>query len=86
MYYYFTGVKSWGWFYDYHYAPRIGDLGSKATWGRSGGALEDGGTRGIGYLSFDFELGQPFRPYEQLMGVLPVASRELVPKAYHVSA
>lgn len=98
MYYYFTGVKSWGWFYDYHYAPRIGDLGSRATWGArkstgvkdnsdvtGTGVFEGGGARGISHLEFVFEIGQPFRPYEQLMGVLPLASREHIPKAYHVS-
>ncbi|KAJ3799720.1 exonuclease II [Lentinula aff. detonsa] len=79
MYYYFTGVKSWAWFYDYHYAPRISDLSSKATWGGEGG----NGRRGIAQLSFDFKLGQPFRPYEQLMGVLPVASKDHIPAAYH---
>ena len=35
-------------------------------------------------MSFDFELGIPFRPYEQLMGVLPVASMEHIPLAYQV--
>lgn len=31
----------------------------------------------------DFELGQPFRPYQQLMGVLPDRSKSIVPTAYH---
>jgi 5'-3' exoribonuclease 1 len=36
-------------------------------------------------MSFNFELGRPFRPFEQLMGVLPAASKELIPAAYRVS-
>lgn len=36
-------------------------------------------------MSFSFELGKPFHPFEQLMGVLPEASKELVPLAYRVS-
>ncbi len=30
-----------------------------------------------------FHLGQPFRPYQQLMGVLPDRSKVIVPTAYH---
>lgn len=30
----------------------------------------------------NFRLGKPFRPYEQLMGVLPDRSKQIVPKAY----
>jgi hypothetical protein len=35
-------------------------------------------------MKFQFELGSPFKPFEQLMGVLPVASKEHIPVAYHV--
>ncbi|KAF7319188.1 5'-3' exoribonuclease 1 [Mycena chlorophos] len=64
MHYYYSGVASWGWFYDYHYAPRISDL------------------RGVDQMTFEFDLGRPFRPFEQLMGVLPVASKDHIPLAY----
>ncbi|KAK8854783.1 hypothetical protein IAR55_003522 [Kwoniella newhampshirensis] len=62
--YYYKGVSSWGWFYNYHYAPRITDL------------------KGIADYKFDFDIGKPFTPYQQLMGVLPEESREHVPLAY----
>ncbi|KAF7721539.1 hypothetical protein EC973_004513 [Apophysomyces ossiformis] len=65
LHYYYNGVASWGWFYPYHYAPRISDLVN----------LEK-------YQDFKFELGQPFRPFEQLMGVLPSLSKKLLPLAY----
>ncbi|KAL6704388.1 exonuclease II Exo2 [Coniothyrium glycines] len=31
----------------------------------------------------NFKLGQPFKPFQQLMGVLPDRSKSIVPKAYH---
>lgn len=31
----------------------------------------------------NFKLGQPFKPYQQLMGVLPDRSKTIVPSAYH---
>ncbi|KAL1753974.1 exonuclease II [Schizophyllum commune] len=64
MHYYYSGVASWGWFYNYHYAPRISDLS------------------GVDKMTFIFNLGKPFRPFEQLMGVLPAASKDHVPEAY----
>ncbi|THH31525.1 hypothetical protein EUX98_g2669 [Antrodiella citrinella] len=64
MHYYYSGVASWGWFYDYHYAPRISDL------------------KGVDQMSFHFELGKPHFPFQQLMSVLPEASKEHIPRAY----
>ena len=65
LYYYYRGVASWPWFYQYHYSPMISDVikGLKAD--------------------VNFKLGQPFHPYEQLMGVLPDRSKKIVPVVYH---
>ncbi|KAF8536400.1 XRN 5'-3' exonuclease N-terminus-domain-containing protein [Trichophaea hybrida] len=38
--------------------------------------------KGLG-ANLDFKIGQPFRPFEQLMGVLPDRSKKIVPEAYH---
>ncbi|ERF74043.1 hypothetical protein EPUS_03858 [Endocarpon pusillum Z07020] len=38
--------------------------------------------KGLG-ADMNFQLGQPFRPYQQLMGVLPDRSKKIVPTAYH---
>lgn len=65
LHYYYDGVASWGWFYPYHYAPKISDLKNI-----------------VRFQDHDFTLGQPFKPYEQLMGVLPSLSRKLLPFAY----
>jgi 5'-3' exoribonuclease 1 len=39
-------------------------------------------TKGLG-ADINFKLGQPFKPYQQLMGVLPDRSKKIVPLAYH---
>jgi hypothetical protein len=35
-------------------------------------------------VDMNFDLAQPFKPFEQLMGVLPSRSRKLLPQAYRV--
>lgn len=40
--------------------------------------------KNVDKMEFHFELGKPFRPFEQLMGVLPEASKDLIPEAYRV--
>lgn len=34
-------------------------------------------------MKLDFKKGKPFRPYEQLMGVMPAASNHTIPTAFH---
>ncbi|KAK2763075.1 hypothetical protein FQN54_009708 [Arachnomyces sp. PD_36] len=65
LFYYYRGVASWPWFYQYHYAPMISDV-----------------KKGLG-ADMNFKLGQPFRPFQQLMGVLPDRSKKIVPQTYH---
>jgi len=64
LYYYYEGIPSWGWFFPYHYAPKISDIVN------------------ISDFNIKFELGEPFHPFEQLMSVLPSASRQLIPPVY----
>lgn len=39
-------------------------------------------TKGLG-ADINFKLGQPFKPFQQLMGVLPDRSKKIVPITYH---
>lgn len=63
--YYYRDTPSWSWYYDNHYAPMITELIS---------AIGDG-------FEPKFEVGTPFKPFEQLMSVLPDRSVNLIPPA-----
>lgn len=39
---------------------------------------------GLAQIRVAFEPGQPFRPFQQLLAVLPAASAKLLPSAYQV--
>jgi 5'-3' exonuclease len=61
--YYYAGVQSWRWHFTARFAPLASSFAALRP--------ED--------LRFDFSLGEPFRPMEQLMGVLPPGSATLLP-------
>eukprot|EP00170_Pyropia_yezoensis_P001327 contig_5894_g1331 len=67
MHYYYRGCTSWEWYFPYHYAPFASDLVDVDV-------LSD---------NIHFSLGRPFRPFTQLMGVMPASSGKLVlPRCY----
>lgn len=91
MYYYYAGVASWGWFYHYHYSPRISGTSHPLLPSAHAGpelashpflVLSD--LKDVDKMTFDFDIGKPFHPFEQLMGVLPAASKQHIPPAFQV--
>mmetsp|Transcript_28628 Transcript_28628/g.42504 ORF Transcript_28628/g.42504 Transcript_28628/m.42504 type:complete len:1156 (-) Transcript_28628:42-3509(-) len=66
--YYYKGCVSWEWYYPYHYGPMLSDLVDVDEM--------------LSEISFDDKLGEPLKPYEQLMGCLPPSSAYLLPKPY----
>jgi 5'-3' exoribonuclease 1 len=64
--YYIKGCISWKWYYPYHYGPMLQDMKGLASRKQQ----------------IRFDLGQPFHPYQQLLGCLPPASKRLVPLPY----
>eukprot|EP01059_Diplonema_ambulator_P025586 TRINITY_DN4266_c1_g1_i1.p1 TRINITY_DN4266_c1_g1~~TRINITY_DN4266_c1_g1_i1.p1 ORF type:complete len:922 (+),score=164.52 TRINITY_DN4266_c1_g1_i1:72-2837(+) len=68
MRYYFQGTASWKWYYPYHYPPFASDLCTMARSFQSPPV---------------FEIGKPFSPVTQLMGVMPPESRAALPRAAH---
>lgn len=63
-YYYYKGPPSWDWYYPYHYSPFAVDVVDVLERQYAKGAT----------LSLSFEQGKPFKPFQQLMAVLPAAS------------
>ena len=41
--------------------------------------------RNIADLRLTFDIGRPFMPFQQLLAVLPAASKDLLPQSYRVT-
>lgn len=71
--YYFNGVPNWEWFYPFHYSPYASDLGRIERF------TLDVNEKDKTFIGFKSK-GIPFKPFEQLLAVLPYRSRELLPE------
>jgi 5'-3' exonuclease len=65
--YYFNECKSWNWFYPYDQAPFITDMAKYSNAGD------------YNFNQEEFVLGEPLRPFMQLLSVLPPQSSYLLP-------
>jgi len=69
LYYYLDEIPSWTWYYPYRMAPLPSDVQSALH------SIDDINT------IFQFDLGQPFNPFDQLMLVLP-PQNTILPNQY----
>ena len=64
--YYMKGCVSWTWYFPYHYGPMLQDMKDLTAI----------------FSNISFTLGQPFLPFQQLLGCLPPLSANLLPASY----
>lgn len=69
MRYYFRGPDhaSWSWYYPFYHAPMAFDLANYDK---------------LRNPEISLEIGRAFRPFQQLMAVLPSSSKTLLPECY----
>lgn len=80
LYYYYRGAQHWRWYYPYHYAPMISDLGDNIVQEFLGGQTTITEFKTDDHCSAD---PKPYTPFQQLLCILPVKSlRHFVPKPY----
>eukprot|EP01113_Clastostelium_recurvatum_P022409 TRINITY_DN2672_c0_g1_i1.p1 TRINITY_DN2672_c0_g1~~TRINITY_DN2672_c0_g1_i1.p1 ORF type:complete len:1529 (-),score=543.78 TRINITY_DN2672_c0_g1_i1:58-4644(-) len=65
--YYYHGPPSWRWFYGHHFAPLSVDVSLHRFFPVN--------------FNFSSDVGAPFTPFQQLLGVLPPSSADLLPAA-----
>ncbi|KAL1542923.1 5'-3' exoribonuclease 3 [Salvia divinorum] len=83
MHYYYEGVCSWQWkvyvlcFYFNVYLNEANNKFYPYHYAPFASDIKD-----LGRLNISFELGTPFKPFDQMLGVFPVASAIALPEQY----
>jgi 5'-3' exoribonuclease 1 len=78
LYYYYKGAPHWRWYYPYHYAPMISDLGINIV-------QDFLGTTTIREFEIDHNCPVntlPFTPFQQLLCIMPIRSFKLLPPQF----
>eukprot|EP00915_Cephaloidophora_sp_WS-2016_P001069 GHVH01001477.1.p1 GENE.GHVH01001477.1~~GHVH01001477.1.p1 ORF type:complete len:938 (-),score=119.84 GHVH01001477.1:70-2883(-) len=87
--YYTQGTINWAWYYPYHYAPFTVDIVKFGLIGSS----DEGCSYSIANDSYHPQEivsllkttpSAPFKPFEQLLAVLPIASSHALPRPYQI--
>lgn len=79
-YYYYKGAQHWRWYYPYHYAPMISDLGDNIVKNFLDGKIVIEEFKPDEHCK---ENRQPYTPFQQLLCIFPVKSvRAFLPKEY----
>ena len=79
LYYYYKGAPHWRWYYPFHYAPMISDLGSNIVRDFLSSKTV------ISEFEVDFNCpaeDRPYTPFQQLLCIMPLKSINLLPDCY----
>ena len=79
LYYYYKGAPHWRWYYPFHYAPMISDLGSNIVRDFLSSKTV------ISEFEVDFNCpaeDRPYTPFQQLLCIMPLKSITLLPECY----
>lgn len=69
LHYYFKSIVSWNYYYPYHHGPFASDVLQVL--------------KGINTLNYSFELSVPLKPIEQLVLIIPLKDKNIIPKPFH---
>lgn len=80
LYYYYRGSPHWRWYYPYHYAPMISDLGINIVQDFLGSST-------IEKFETDYNCPvnpKPYTPFQQLLCIMPLKSFNLLPEEFKI--
>lgn len=69
LHYYFKSIVSWNYHYPYHHGPFASDILQVL--------------KGMNKINYSFELSKSLKPIEQLILIIPLKDKNIIPKSFH---